>query len=129
MKEGNEWKTAFKTKYGLNEWLLMPFGLTGSPSTFMRLMTEVLRAFLGEFIVVYLDDILVYRGSLKLHLSHLRKLFDVLRRQKLYGNLEKCVFLMKEVSFLGFFIGKEGIRADLAKVEAIKSWPTPTSIT
>lgn len=110
MKEGDEWKTTF-----------MPFGLTGAPSTFMRLMTEVLRPFLGEFIVVYLDDILVYSGSLELHLTYLRMLFEVLRKQKLYGNLEKCAFLMKEMSFLGFVIGKEGIRADPAKVEAIKS--------
>lgn len=77
----------------------MPFGLIGVPNTFMRLMTEVLKPFLGEFIIVYLDDIVVYSRSLELHTQHLRKLFEGLRKHQLYGNLEKCAFLMTEVSF------------------------------
>lgn len=99
MQEGDEWKTTFKIKYVLYDRLVMSFELTSAPSTFMRLMTEVLRPFLGEFIVVYLDDILVYCGNLQIHIQHLRKMFEVLRKQKLYGNLEKCAFLMIEVSF------------------------------
>jgi hypothetical protein len=129
MKEEDEWKTAFKTKYGLFEWLVMPFGLTNAPSTFMKLMNHVLRAFIGKFVVVYFDDILVYNTNLDEHIEHLRCVLDVLRCEKLYVNFKKCTFCMKKVVFLGYVVSTKGIEVDEEKVKAIKEWPTLKSIT
>ena len=127
--EGDEPKTACVTRYGSYEFLVMPFGLTNAPATFCTLMNKVLQPFLDRFVVVYLDDIVIYSKSLGEHVEHLRQVFKVLRENELYVKEEKCSFAQMEVPFLGHIVGGGKIKMDGAKIRVIEDWEPPTKVT
>ena len=116
IKEDDEWKIAFKTREGLYEWLVMPSGLTNALSTFMRLMNEALKEFLGKFVIIYVDDILIFSKTLEEHLMHIHKVFDKLREEKLLINLKKYSFVKKKLVYLGYVVLVEGLKWTLKKL-------------
>jgi len=123
--EGDEEKTICHTRYGSYEFLVMPFGLTNALATFCTLMNDIFREWLDDFVVVYIDDILIYSGSLEEHAEHLHKVFQRLRENKLYAKLEKCEFGVTKVNFLGHRITQEGLKMDDHKVKVIMDWEPP----
>ena len=122
-------KTAFRTRYGHYEFLAMPFGLTNALAAFMDLMNRVFRPYVDQFVVVFIDDILVYSKDAQEHEQHLRIVVETLREKKLYAKLSKCDFWLKEVSFLGHIVSAEGIRVDPAKIEVVVNWKSPQNVT
>lgn len=118
-------KTAFRTKYGHYEYVVMPFGLCNAPATFQRLMNDLLRDFLDDFVCVYLDDIIVFSPDRETHLVHVTKVLDCLRAEKLYVKLKKCSFFQRSVEYLGHIVTPEGVKVDPKKVEVVKNWPQP----
>ncbi|RDX85949.1 Retrovirus-related Pol polyprotein from transposon 17.6, partial [Mucuna pruriens] len=106
----------------------MPFGLTNTPSIFIRLMNHVLRSLIGKCVVSCFDDILIYSTYLNDHLLHVRSVFEILRKETLFANLEKCIFCTNEIVFLGFVVGSHGVKVKREKVKAIQEWPTPTIV-
>ena len=129
VKEGDVPKTVFRTRYGHYEFLVMPFGLTNAPAAFMDLMNRVFRPYVDQFVVVFIDDILVYSKDVQEHEHHLRIVLETLREKKLYAKLSKCDFWLKEVSFIGHILSAEGIRVDPAKIEAVVNWKSPQNVT
>lgn len=121
-------KTAFRTRYGHFEFLVLPFGLTNAPATFMHLIQKIFHSYLDRFVVVYLDDILVYSRSRDEHEEHLRTVLQVLRENKLYAKLNKCAFYRTEIEFLGHVISADGVYMEKNKMQDIKGWPQPKSV-
>jgi len=122
-------KTAFRTRYGHYEFLVMAFGLTNAPAAFMDLMNRVFKKYLDKFVIVFIDDILIYSKSEEEHAEHLRIALETLRKEKLYAKFSKCEFWLREVQFLGHIVGSEGIRVDPAKIEAVMNWERPKTPT
>ena len=121
-------KTAFNTRYGHYEFLVMPFGLCNAPATFMQLMQEVFRDCQDRFVIVYLDDILVYSKTAEEHAAHLETVLTLLRRSQLYAKLSKCQFFQQKIGFLGHTISADGISVDEDKIRAIQDWPVPRDV-
>ena len=128
VKEGDEWKTAFRTRYGHYEYLVMPFGLSNAPAVFQRLMNDVFREYLDKFVIIYLDDILIYSETMEEHVDHVRKVMQLLRDNNLYCKLSKCEFHKSEVEFLGFVVSSKGVTMNSKKVQTILEWEAPKTV-
>nr|GFB61329.1 putative reverse transcriptase domain-containing protein [Tanacetum cinerariifolium] len=121
--------TAFRTRYGHYEFRVMPFGLTNAPAVFMDLMNRVCKPYFDKFVIVFIDDILIYSKDKEDHEKHLKTILELLKREQLYAKFSKCDFWLESVQFLGHVIDSEGIHVDHAKIAAIKNWATPTTPT
>ncbi|GKA10597.1 putative reverse transcriptase domain-containing protein, partial [Tanacetum coccineum] len=122
-------KTAFKTRYGHYEFQVMPFGLTNAPVVFIDLMNRVCKPYLDKFVIVFIDDILIYSKSKQEHEEHLKLILGLLKKEQLYAKFSKCEFWIPKVQFLGHVIDSQGIHVDPAKIESIKDWASPKTAT
>ncbi|GKE26564.1 putative reverse transcriptase domain-containing protein, partial [Tanacetum coccineum] len=122
-------KTTFRTRYGHYEFQVMPFGLTNAPAVFMVLMNRVCKPYLDKFVIVFIGDILIYSKSEEEHAEHLKLILELLKKEELYAKFSKCDFWLSRVQFLGYVIDSEGIHMDPAKIESIKDWASPKTLT
>ena len=129
MAKGEEWKTAFRTRYGLYQFRVMPMGLTNAPATCQQLVNDVLRDLLDITVIAYVDDILIFtRGSREQHTKDVQAVLERLSTVDFKTAPEKCEFYKKEIEFLGFIISTTGIKMDPKKVQSIEEWPTPKTV-
>ncbi|TYK14194.1 ty3-gypsy retrotransposon protein [Cucumis melo var. makuwa] len=128
IKDRDVTKTAFRSRYGHYEFIVMSFGLTNAPAVFMDLMNRVFKEFLDTFFIMFIDDILIYSKTEAEHEEHLRMVLQTLRDNKLYAKFSKCEFWLKQVSFLGHVVSKAGVSVDPTKIEAVTSWPRPSTV-
>ncbi|KAM4062531.1 reverse transcriptase (RNA-dependent DNA polymerase) [Hirsutella rhossiliensis] len=128
IREGDEWKTAFRCHYGHYEYQVMPFGLVNAPASFQQYINDALEGLVDIICVVYLDDILIFSEDPEQHEGHVKDVLQRLRKAGLYANLSKCEFSVKKVSFLGFVVDEEGIHMEEERVHAITEWPAPRSV-
>ncbi|SOV01667.1 uncharacterized protein UDID_18169 [Ustilago sp. UG-2017a] len=126
--KGDEWKTAFHTRYGLFQYNVMPFGLTNAPASFQHLMNDMFKDMLDRSLIIYLDDLLIYSSTLKQHQEHVSAVLAHLRQAGLYAKAEKCQFSTSQTEFLGFVVSDQGVAMDPSKTEVITNWPVPKSM-
>ncbi|GJW07847.1 putative reverse transcriptase domain-containing protein [Tanacetum coccineum] len=129
VREQDILKTAFRTRYGHYEFQVMPFGLTNAPAVFMDLMNRVCKPYLDKFVIVFIDDILIYSKNKTEHEEHLKAILELLKKEKLYAKFSKCEFWIPKVQFLSYIIDSRGIHVDPAKIESIKDWASPKTLT
>nr|GEU65511.1 putative reverse transcriptase domain-containing protein [Tanacetum cinerariifolium] len=122
-------KTAFRTRYGHYEFQVMPFGLTNAPAVFMNLMNHECKPHLDKFLIVFIDDILIYSKNKEEHEEHLKLILELLKKDELYAKFSKCDFWIPKVQFLGHVIDSQGIHMDLGKIESINDWASPKTPT
>ncbi|KAL0539892.1 hypothetical protein IC582_024113 [Cucumis melo] len=128
IKDSDIPKTAFRSRYGHYEFIVMSFGLTNAPAVFMDLMNRVFKDFLDTFVIVFIDDILIYSKTEAEHEEHLHQVLETLRANRLYAKFSKCEFWLKNVSFLGHVVSSKGVYVDPAKNEAVTNWPRPSTV-
>jgi len=128
VRKGDEWKTAFRTRYGHYQYRVMPFWLVNAPATFQTIMNEILREFLDQGVVEYIDDILIYSKTIEEHMILVRKVLQKLREYRMAISLEKSVIHVKKVDFLGYVVATDGVTMNEKKVESVKAWRAPASV-